>query len=363
MTAITTESKKEQKKVIFEKKNVLVLGGAGFLGSHLCDELVKTQKVICVDNFVSGTEENIHHLLLNPDFEFIKHDMAEPLDLDSYRELEKFRVQFQGVQEIYNLACPTSAKDFENRTIDTLLANSYVVRNALELAVKYKAEMVHFSSSVVYGGRTQYKLYFKENSYSPMDPTTERSCYDEGKRFAESMVVTYARKYNLSTKILRVFRTYGSRMALGDGQMLADFVVHALEGKDLTLYGDENFQTSLCYVSDVIDGAVKLMNSSKQGIYNIGHPQDFRLSDIAGKIISLTDSESKIVYQEPLPFMTPQGLPDITMIKDALGWLPVITIDQGLKLTVDYARATKDLVRMGGGQGGGNTIAGMFKFS
>ncbi|OIP79636.1 MAG: hypothetical protein AUK21_03235 [Parcubacteria group bacterium CG2_30_48_51] len=349
------------RKVIFEKKNALVLGGAGFLGSHLCDELVKTRKVICVDNFVSGSEDNIHHLLLNPDFEFIKHDMKDKLDLSSYRELEKFRVQFQGIQEVYNLACPTSPKDFENRTIDTLLANSFAVCNALDIATAYKASFLHFSSSVVYGGRTPYKLYFKEDSYTPMDPTTDRSCYDEGKRFAETATVTYGKKFGFPIKILRVFRTYGPRMALGDGQMLADFVVNALEGKDLALYGDENFQTSLCYVSDIIDGAVKFMEAGSVGIMNIGHPQDFRLSDIAQKIITFTDSQSKIVYQEPLPFMTPQGLPDITKIKDELGWLPVITIDQGLKLTIDYARATKDLVRMGGK--GDKMINGMYKFS
>ena len=256
---------------------------------------------------------------------------------------------------------PTSPKDFENRTIDTLLANSFAVCNALDIATAYKASFLHFSSSVVYGGRTPYKLYFKEDSYTPMDPTTDRSCYDEGKRFAETATVTYGKKFGFPIKILRVFRTYGPRMALGDGQMLADFVVNALEGKDLALYGDENFQTSLCYVSDIIDGAVKFMEAGSVGIMNIGHPQDFRLSDIAQKIITFTDSQSKIVYQEPLPFMTPQGLPDITKIKDELGWLPVITIDQGLKLTIDYARATKDLVRMGGK--GDKMINGMYKFS
>ena len=351
----------KHKKVIFEKKNALVLGGAGFLGSHLCDELIKTRKVICVDNFISGSEDNIHHLLLNPDFEFIKHDMTKPLHLETYKELEKFRVQFQGIQEVYNLACPTSPKDFEDRIVDTLLANSYAVCNALEIAVQYKASFLHFSSSVVYGGRTPYKLYFKENSYTAMNPTTERACYDEGKRFAESAVVTYGKKYKLPVKILRVFRSYGPRMALGDGQMLADFVINALEGQDLVIYGDENFQTSLCYVSDIIDGAVKFIESSDDGILNIGHPQDFRLSDIAQKIITLTESKSTIIYKEPLPFMMPQGLPDITKIKDKIGWLPVITIDQGLKLTIDYARATKDLVRMGGQ--GGKLINGMYKFN
>lgn len=326
------------------KKNILVIGGAGFIGSHLCDELIKYHHVICVDNFISSSPGNIDHLLQNPNFVFIRHDIVTPLDLESFPELEKFRVKVKGVAEVYNLACPTSVKEFANTKIPTLETNAWGTRNALELARNYQAKFLHFSSSVVYGGRAEDKKFFHENYFGYVDFLSPRACYDEGRRFAESQVVTYRDVYKLDAKIIRVFRAYGPRMKLFDGQMVPDFITNALDGKDLVIYGDKNFSTSLCYVSDVVDAAIKMMESEEAGPINIGGIDDYNLYDqVASKIIELTGSSSKIVFEPPLLFMTTLGLPDITLAKEKLGWLPVVTLADGLKRTIDYTQAEKGL--------------------
>lgn len=334
------------KNPIFEKKNVLVTGGAGFIGSHLCEELLRESKVICLDDFISGEEANIDHLLSNPDFAFLRHDMVEPLDLESLPELEKFKIKFQGLQEIYNLACPTSAQHFEKNTIETVLANSYGVKNVLDLALKYKAKFLHFSSAVVYGPRRDEQTHFKEDDLGGVDFTSPRSCYDEGKRFAETLVMTYQYKYQLNTKIARIFRTYGPRDKLNDHQMIPDFIVDALDDKDLVIYGDKDFSTSLCYVSDIVDGAIKLMQNDKvKGPVNLGGETGYNLTEVAEKIIQMVGSSSKVVYQKPVLFITPQGMPDITKAKDGLGWIPVVALERGLQLTIDYAKANKTLLK------------------
>lgn len=327
------------------KKNILVLGGAGFLGSHLCDYLVKYHHIICVDNFVSGTQSNIDHLLRDPNFEFIKHDIVEPLDLESFAELDKFKIKVHGVAEVYNLACPTSVKNFENDRIKTLETNAWGTRNALEVARKYQAKFLHFSSSVVYGGRTEDSKTYKEDYWGHVNLLSPRACYDEGRRFAESQVVTYRQVYNLDAKIIRIFRTFGPRMKLFDGQMIPDFITSALDNEDLIIYGDKNFSTSLCYVSDIIDGAVRMMESEEAGPINLGSINDYNLKEVAEKIIELTGSKSKVVFKDQLLFMTPLGLPDITLAKDKLGWLPVIRLEEGLQKTIDYTKAEKGLVR------------------
>lgn len=332
-------------KAIFEKKNVVVTGGAGFIGSHLCDELVKNSKVICIDNFISGDEENIDHLLQHPDFQFIKHDINEPLDLESLSELEKFRVRFQGIQEIYHLACPSLPKDFEETRVETVLTNSVGTRNILELTVKYKAKFLLASSSVVYGPRDTENLYFVEKHIGLIDQLNPRACYDEGKRFAETITKTYADAYNLDAKIARIFRTYGPRMRLNTGQMLPDFVSSALEGKELVIYGDENFSSSLCHVSDMVQGLMKMMKSGEAGPMNFGSDLDVKLADVAKKVIALTGSASGIVYKEPLLFMTPLGLPDITHARERLGWFPIVLLDDGIQGAIDYFKAHKSIVK------------------
>ena len=212
------------KKAIFDRKNVLVTGGAGFIGSHLCDELVKTCKVICVDNFSTGDERNIDHLLADPNFEFIRHDISEPIDLESLPELQKFKIEFQGVQELYNVACPTSPKHFNDNKIANLLANSYGVKNTLDLAVRYNAKLMHFSSSVIYGPRRAENKRITEDDLGQVDILSERGSYDEGKRFAETMVKNYRDAYKVDAKIIRLFRIYGPRMKLDEGNVMPDFI-------------------------------------------------------------------------------------------------------------------------------------------
>ncbi len=331
------------KQVIFDKKIVLVLGGAGFIGSNLCDELLKTSKVICVDNFSTSDERNIDHLLSEPDFEFINHDMTEPIVLDNLPGLQKFKIKFQGVQEIYNLACPMSVKNFTKNKVNTLLANSLAVKNALDLALFYQAKFLHFSSSVVYGSRIDNIKRLKENDIVKTDFLSSRSAYDEGKRFAETMIMNYQRETGVKAKIIRLFRVYGPRMPLGDGQMIPDFIDNALDNIDLEIYGDKNFSSSFCYISDCLDAALKMMNSDFVGPINVGSNVDINLTDIAKKIIDLVGSQSQIIYKKEKEFMSPLVLPDISMARNKLGWLPVVSFEKGIKETVYHLRASKGL--------------------
>jgi UDP-glucuronate decarboxylase len=332
---------------IFEKKNVVVTGGAGFIGSHLCEKLLADSHVICIDSFVNSSERNIDLLLRNPDFEFIKHDVCQPIDLESFKELERFKIKFQGVQEIYHLACPTSAKNFTQFKIQTVQANSVGMCNVLDLAVKYNAALVHASSSVVYGPRGANGAMFKETDLGILDHLSPRSCYDEGKRFAETMVETYRQVHELNAKIARIFRTYGPRERLFDGEMVPDFVVDALDGRDVIIYGDATFATSITYVSDIVEGLIKLMAApaAVQAV-NLGSDFEVKIVDVAQKIIELTGSTSQIKYEAPLLFMTPLGLPDLTKAKERLGWIPLVRLEDGLMRSVEYTRANKALIDM-----------------
>ncbi len=328
-----------------EKKNILVTGGAGFIGSFLCEHLLHDARVICVDNFLTSQESNIDALLKNSDFEFIRHDFNIPLDLESFPELMRFKVKFQGIQEIYHLACPTSPKKFEQYRAQTLLANSIAVKNALDLSVKYHSKILFASASVVYGPRIEGNKSYKEEYHGMVNTLSPRACYDEGKRYAETMFETYHKIYGIETKIARIFRTYGPRMALFDGQMIPDFITNALDNKELIIYGDETFRTSLVYVSDVVDGLIKLMHVSTDiGPVNLGSEIDMPIVDVAERIIEMTGSTSRLTFDEPLLFMTPLGLPDITKAKDKLGWLPLVRLDDGLKRTIDFTIAHKSLL-------------------
>ncbi len=333
------------KKIIFDKKNVLVAGGAGFIGSHLCDELVKTCKVICVDNFVSGNERNIDHLLANPDFVFIHHDLAKPIDFSLLPELKKFKIEFQGIQEIYNLACPMSPLHFLDNLISIIESNTYVVKNLLDIAVTYNAKFLHFSSSVIYGPRRSDNPNFKarESDIGLVDNLSVRAAYDEGKRFAETIVSTYRSIYNLDTKIIRVFRVYGPRMQSGDGQMIPDFINNALEDKDIVISGDENFSSSFCYIEDILDGVFKVMGSELAGPINIGSDVDAKMIDLVNIIIQETGSTSKIMHTDNLVFMTELVLPDIHLARNELSWMPVVTLENGLKKTIFDIKAQKKL--------------------
>jgi len=330
---------------IFEKKNVIVTGGAGFIGSHLCEKLLREAKVICIDNFVNSNERNIDHLLQLPDFEFINADITQPIDLEALPELEQFKLKFQGIQEIYHLACPTSIKNFEQFKMDTLTAQSVGTKNVLDLAVKYKAKFLFASSSVVYGPRRDESSFLREEDVGIVDQLTPRACYDEGKRFGETMTETYRQVAGIDSKIARIFRTYGPRQRLFDGEMIPDFITDAIDGRDLVIYGDEDFDTSLTFVADVVDGLVKLMKApAGVGPMNIGTDGKVKIGDVAKMIIEMTGSKSKIAHEQSLLFLSPLGVPDIRKAKELLGWLPLVRIQDGLKKSIDYALAHKSLL-------------------
>lgn len=328
---------------IFEKKNVLVTGGAGFIGSHLCERLLKEAKVICLDDFSNSDTQNISHLLQYPDFEFINHDVSKVFDPAQFDELDKFKVKFQGIQEIYHLACPTSPKDFESLKMQTLASNSLSMFNTLDLAVKYHAKYVFTSSSVVYGNVTEENNHFKEEYQGVVDHLSPRACYDEGKRFAESCVETYRQVHKLDAKIARIFTTYGPRMRLFKGFLIPDFIVSAIEGKDLVIYGDEDLNSAMLYVDDVVTGIISLMSSqSEVKLVNIGNDITVKMVDVANMIIKMTDSKSKIIFDDSLLFLTKKGAADLTYVKDALGWMPLIRLEDGLKKTAEYVIANKE---------------------
>jgi len=328
---------------IFEKKNVLVTGGAGFIGSHLCERLLREAKVICVDDFSNSGPHNIDHLLQYPDFEFINHDVTKPFDPEKFAELEKFKTKFQGIQEIYHLACPTSPKDFEKLRMKSLQANSLAVINTLDLAVKYRSKYVFASSSVVYGNPNEKKQVFKEDDLGLVDNLAPRACYDEGKRFAETCVSTYRLVHGLDAKIARVFTTYGPRLKLFQGQLIPDFIISAIDNKDLVIYGDKTFKTSLCYVSDMVDGLARLMSADPEVmVVNFGGQEIYKMVDVAEQIISLIGSRSKVRFEPPLEFLTRKGMPDLHLAKDSLGWMPLVRLEDGLERTIDYVAANKE---------------------
>jgi len=324
---------------------VLITGGAGFIGSHLCEALLKEAKIICMDDLSGADIGSIEHLLKEPDFVFIKQDVSAPFEFSQWPELKRFKVQFQGVQEIYHLACPTAPKEFEQSRVQILRANSLATLNVLEIARQWHSKLLFTSSSVVYGASSGDNRYIAEDEYGTVNHLSPHSSYDEGKRFAETAVRTFNEVYGLDTRLARVFRTYGERVRLGIGEMIPDFVLAALAGKTITIYGDKNFTTSLCYISDMADGLIKLMNTDRDpGPLNLGSDEQHNLADVARQIIAMTGSSSKVVFKDPLLFMRPQPLPDISRAKEELGWFPVVALKDGLGRMIEYTRATKHLL-------------------
>lgn len=333
-----------------EQQTAVVTGGAGFIGSFLCEALLRAGKrVICIDNFSTGHVRNIEGLLRNPNFQFLRLDINEPFDLASFPELEPFKVQFLGVQEIYHLAMPTVAKGFEQYRIPSLLTNGIGTRNMLDLAVKYSAKFLLASSAVVYGNRTDDRKTFAESDTGIVDHLTPRAPYNEGKRFAETMTYTYGDVHQLDVKIARIFRTFGPRMPLFHGHQIPDFVLAALENKPLTIAGDASTSTALIYVSDVVDALLRLMNADPSiGPVNVGSDVELPMKQIAADIIALSESSSEIVYEEAPPYLTRMGLPDLSKAREQLGWIPLVRLDDGLAKTIDYVRANKLLLTDGG---------------
>ncbi len=306
-------------------KKILITGGAGFLGSHLCDRLIgQGNDVLCLDNFFTGSKENIIHLLSNPRFELIRHDIVNPIFLE--------------VDEIYNLACPASPVHYQYNAIKTIKTNVMGAINTLGLAKRLKAKILQASTSEVYGDPEVHPQ--REDYWGRVNPIGIRSCYDEGKRAAECLMMDYHRQNGVCVKIARIFNTYGPRMAQDDGRVVSNFIVQALKGKDITVYGDGTQTRSFCYVDDMIDGLVRLMDTSDSflGPVNLGNPVEFSIIDLAETVIRMTKSPSKIIFNL-LPQDDPtQRKPDISLAGEMLGWQPKIHLEDGLRKTIEYFR-------------------------
>lgn len=302
---------------------VLVTGGAGFLGSHLCERLLQDgNDVICVDNLYTGSKDNIRHLMANPYFEFIRHDVTEPLYVE--------------VDQIYNLACPASPVHYQANPVKTTKTSVYGALNMLGLAKRVGARILQASTSEVYGDPEVHPQ--PETYRGCVNPIGIRSCYDEGKRVAETLFFDYHRMHGLEIKVMRIFNTYGPRMNPSDGRVVSNFIVQALRGEDITIYGDGSQTRSFCYVDDLIEGMVRLMASPADftGPCNLGNPGEFTILQLAEKVIAMTDSKSQIIYK-PLPSDDPlQRKPVIELAKERLEWEPHISLDEGLKKTIEY---------------------------
>jgi len=306
-------------------RRVLVTGGAGFLGSHLCERLITDgADVLCVDNFFTGSKENVAHLIGHPRFELMRHDVTFPLYVE--------------VDQIYNLACPASPIHYQFDPVQTTKTSVHGAINMLGLAKRVKARILQASTSEVYGDPEVHPQ--REEYWGRVNPIGIRSCYDEGKRCAETLFFDYHRQHRLEIKVMRIFNTYGPRMHPQDGRVVSNFIVQALQGQDITIYGDGQQTRSFCYVDDLIEGMVRLMNSRADftGPVNIGNPGEFTMLELAEKIIRLVGGHSKLVYK-PLPEDDPkQRQPDITLAKEELKWTPTVSLEDGLKETIAYFR-------------------------
>ena len=307
------------------KKRVLVTGGAGFLGSHLCDRLIREgHEVICVDNFFTGTKRNIEHLLGNPSFELLRHDVTFPL--------------FVEVDEIYNLACPASPVHYQHDPVQTTKTSVHGAINMLGLAKRLKVKILQASTSEVYGDPSVHPQ--TEDYWGHVNPIGPRSCYDEGKRCAETLFFDYHRQLGLSIKVARIFNTYGPRMHPADGRVVSNFIVQAIKGEPITLYGEGTQTRSFCYVDDLIDGLVRLMDTTDEvtGPVNIGNPSEFSMRELADLVIEKTGSSAGTTFA-PLPSDDPkQRQPDITLARKLLGWEPRVALSDGLDQTIGYFR-------------------------
>ena len=303
-------------------KRALVTGGAGFLGSHLCDRLLASgSEVICLDNFFTGSKTNVAHLLADPRFEIVRHDLVYPILLE--------------VDQIYNFACPASPVHYQYNPVKTAKTSVMGTINMLGLAKRLRARILQASTSEVYGDPKEHPQ--NEDYWGHVNPIGPRSCYDEGKRMAETLMMDYHRQNGVDVRIVRIFNTYGPRMAVNDGRVVSNFIVQALRGEPITIYGDGRQTRSFCYVSDLIEGIWRLMNTEGlTGPINIGNPDEFTILELAEKVVSLTGSRSEIV-RRPLPQDDPvQRQPDISLARAKLGWEPTVPLHAGLMPTIEY---------------------------
>ena len=305
---------------------ILVTGGAGFIGNHLCRRLLKENNyVICLDNFFTGLKTHIEDMLDNPNFELIEHDIVNPIDME--------------VNQIYNLACPASPPHYQYDPVKTMKTSVLGIINMLELAKKYNATLLQASTSEVYGNPLVHPQ--KETYWGNVNPIGIRSCYDEGKRAAETLMMDYHRQYGVDIRIIRIFNTYGPNMDPNDGRVVSNCIVQAINGDDITIYGDGTQTRSFCYVDDLVDGAIRMMNNSSNfiGPVNLGNPSERTVLNLAEIILEMTGSKSKIVHKE-LPSDDPvKRKPDITIAKEILGWEPKVDIKDGLKKTIEYFKS------------------------
>ncbi len=301
---------------------VLVTGGAGFIGSHLCDYLLKKgHEVICLDNFFTGRKENIKHNLDNFKFEVIRHDIVQPIFLE--------------VDWIFHLASPASPIHYQYNPVKTTKTNVMGTIHMLGLAKRVKARILLASTSEVYGDPTVHPQ--KEDYWGNVNPIGPRSCYDEGKRVAETLMMDYYRQNNVDIRIVRIFNTYGPRMLKNDGRVVSNFIVQALTNEDITVFGDGTQTRSFCYIDDLVEGLYRMMEQEKHiGPINLGNPEEYKIIELAKKIIEMTNSKSKIVYKSLPPDDPTQRQPDITLAKKILNWQPTISLDKGLKKTIEY---------------------------
>ncbi len=308
------------------RNKILVTGGAGFLGSHLCERLLNEgNEVVCLDNYFTGQKQNVVHLLTNPFFELIRHDVTMPFFIE--------------VDQIYNLACPASPIHYQYNAIKTVKTSVMGAINMLGLAKRIKARILQASTSEVYGDPEVHPQV--ESYWGHVNPIGIRSCYDEGKRIAETLFVNYHQQNNVRIKIMRIFNTYGPRMHPSDGRVVSNFIVQALKGEDITIYGDGSQSRSFCYVDDLLEGMIRLMNSREDftGPVNIGNPNEFTMLELAEKVIRLTGTKSKIIHM-PLPADDPtQRQPNISLAKKELGWEPKVMLEEGLVKTIDYFKS------------------------
>ena len=303
------------------KRNIMITGGAGFIGSHLCGRLLREgHEVICLDNFFTGSKQNIYKYLNNKNFELVRHDITKEY--------------FAEVDYIYNLACPASPPHYQYNAIKTIKTSILGTMNMLGLAKRCKARILQASTSEIYGDPKIHPQ--TEDYWGNVNPIGIRSCYDEGKRCAETLMMDYHRQNNVDIRIIRIFNTYGPNMAPNDGRVVSNFILQALKNEDITIYGDGSQTRSFCYVDDLVDGMIKMMESSFIGPINLGNPSERKIIDFAKLIIKLTRSKSKIVYK-PLPADDPtQRKPDIKLAKEKLDWEPKIDIKEGLIKTIEY---------------------------
>jgi UDP-glucuronate decarboxylase len=305
------------------QNRILITGGAGFLGSHLCDRLVaEGHDVLCMDNFFTGGKRNVHHLLGKPNFELIRHDIVQPILLE--------------VDEIYNLACPASPVHYQHNPVKTIKTSVMGAINMLGLAKRVKARILQASTSEIYGDPTVHPQ--REDYWGNVNTIGIRSCYDEGKRCAETLFFDYHRQNRVNIRVVRIFNTYGPRMHPNDGRVVSNFIVHALKNQDITVFGDGTQTRSFCYVDDLIEGIIRMMNGPDDfiGPVNIGNPFEFNILELAEKILKMTGSQSKIVFA-PLPQDDPQQRqPDISLAFEKLNWKPAVELDEGLEKTIAY---------------------------